>query len=188
MSGWTLAAIGGSGGDSTIYGCVVKKGAGKGLMRVVARPKCPKGTRLISFNRRGPVGPAGATGPAGAPAPLPALEAVHLVGEPGQPDFEAGSSNSLPSATSLAGFYKDQLGIIHLQGTVDAETGSNVFRLPDGFRPPRQVCFSVPGFKPGTIFVTNRLCVLAGSGEVRNIDGEGVTFINLDGIEFRTTE
>lgn len=188
MSGWTFAAIHGAGGGDTIYGCVVKRGEGKGLMRVVARPRCPKGTRLISFNRRGPIGPAGEPGPAGAPAPLSGLEPVHLVGESDEPEFEDGASNSTSSSTSRAGFYKDQFGIVHLQGTVDAGAGLDVFRLPADFRPPRQVCFSVPGFKPGIVFVTNRLCVLADTGEVRNIDGEGVTYINLDGIEFRTAE
>src|SRR6476646_1421069 len=188
MSGWTFAAIKGSGGGGTIYGCVVKKGDGKGLMRFAAHPKCPKGTRLISFNRRGPTGPAGEPGPAGAPAPLAGLEAVHLVGESGQPEFEDGASNSLPASTSRAGFYKDQLGIVHLQGTVDAGEGLDVFRLPPDFRPPKQVCFSVPGFDSGVNFVTNRLCVLAETGEVRNSDGEAVSYINLDGIEFRTTE
>jgi hypothetical protein len=182
MSGWTLAATNGAGGSGSINGCVVKKGPGKGTLRVVARAICPKGSRLIVFNREGPVGP---PGPAGAPAALPPLEAVHFVGAAGEPAFEGDSKNT--EASTPAGFFKDQLGIVHLRGTVDVGVGENAFRLPPAFQPPNQVCFSVPGFKAGaTVFVTNRLCVFGGSGEVRNSRGEAVTYISIDGIEFRT--
>jgi hypothetical protein len=189
-SGWAVAASGGS-SDGTIYGCVVKQGSEKGLLRVVAGPKCPKWARSIAFNQKGPAGATGApgaSGPAGSPATLPPLEAVHFVGAPGQPGFEEGSKNS-EANNARAGFWKDRSGVVHFQGAIDAGAGNDIFRLPKEFWPPSQVCFSVPGFiKPGAeyIYKTNRLCVLASTGEVRNSNGEGVTFINLDGAQFRT--
>lgn len=196
MSGWAVAARQGSSDGGTIHGCVVKHGEGKGLLRIVKGSKCPRGMRPIAFNREGPVGPRGARGEAGPTGPvgpagppgasptLPPLEAVHFVGTPNEPPFEEGSSNS--SSEARAGFWKDRSGVVHLQGTVNAGVGDDVFRLPQGFQAPDQVCFSVPGFTAAIVYKTNRLCVIEGTGEVRNVDGEGVTFISLDGIEFRT--
>ena len=70
---------------------------------------------------------------------LSPLEATHLVGNPGEPGFENGSSN-FPGEGGLGfnpvGFYKDHEGIVHLQGI--AKAGSTlpiIFTLPPGFRP-----------------------------------------------------
>jgi hypothetical protein len=71
---------------------------------------------------------------------LPA-EATHLVGAPGEPGFEGGSSN-IDVLTGIAlkpvGFYKDHEGIVHLQGF--AKVGEDdplgvIFSLPPGYRP-----------------------------------------------------
>jgi hypothetical protein len=71
---------------------------------------------------------------------IPPAEATHLVGAPGEPVFESGSSNLGPiSGASFkpAGFFKDHEGIVHLQGLVKVGEGgiAIIFSLPPGFRP-----------------------------------------------------
>lgn len=123
---------------------------------------------------------------AGAPSSSYAksqLEAVHLVGTAGEPPFEAGVSNSSPVSTTKAGFYKDSLGIVHLQGTVSSPTNHALFVLPPGFRPQSQVCWATPAFV-GLAYKVNRGCVLE-DGTVYNDRGEGTEYISLDGFTFR---
>lgn len=71
---------------------------------------------------------------------IPPAEPTHLVGAPGEPPFEGGSSNYTPPGVHFnpVGFYKDHEGIVHLQGI--AQVGSaasitSIFTLPPGFRP-----------------------------------------------------
>ena len=109
-------------------------------------------------------------------------EPVHLVGEPGEPEFEPGVENT-DESTSSAGFYKDSFGIVHLQGTVDAEVGQRIFTLPPGFAPAKQVCFAAPAFVAGPTYKVDRICVLA-EGSVNAAEGEGYEFIGLDGFTF----
>jgi hypothetical protein len=74
---------------------------------------------------------------------LTPLEAIHLVGAPGEPPFLSGSVNASSvkggAGLSPVGFYKDHEGIVHLEGVAKAGTpGSGVatiFNLPPGFRP-----------------------------------------------------
>jgi len=68
---------------------------------------------------------------------LAPLEPTHLLGAPGEPPFENGSTNSI-GTTSFApgGFYKDHEGIVHLTGRVKTgESKGTIFVLPPGFRP-----------------------------------------------------
>jgi hypothetical protein len=61
-------------------------------------------------------------------------EATRLVGTPGNPPFEAGFANTGQGAP--AGFFKDQFGIVHLQGDIDPPGfASAMFTLPAGYRP-----------------------------------------------------
>jgi len=110
------------------------------------------------------------------------LEAVHLVGKPGEPAFETGVSNT-SSVTSEAGFFKDNFGLVHLQGTVNAATGKLLFTLPPSFRPLDQICFAVPAFVGGLTFKVNRVCVRA-DGNIYNDRGEGTEYLGLDGFSF----
>jgi hypothetical protein len=72
---------------------------------------------------------------------LSGLEAVHLVGGPGEPVFENGSTNFGSEGQFTyppVGFYKDHEGIVHLVGAAKVDTGPSfvsVFTLPPGFRP-----------------------------------------------------
>jgi hypothetical protein len=67
---------------------------------------------------------------------LPPAEPWHEIGAPGEPPFLNGWENIDPAAGS-AGFYRDQLGIVHLKGSVTHSTANEeaMFVLPPGFRP-----------------------------------------------------
>ncbi len=78
-------------------------------------------------------------------------EPFHLVGASGEPQFENAWSNrggsAVGSVDEPAGFYKDQEGIVHLQGQIvqpTAPTGSVIFQLPPGYRPDRHKVLRVP--------------------------------------------
>jgi len=71
---------------------------------------------------------------------LSAPEPVHLVGAPGEPGFESGSSNfgfEGAIATEPVGFWKDHEGVVHLQGLAKVGSGlpGVIFSLPAGYRP-----------------------------------------------------
>jgi hypothetical protein len=61
-------------------------------------------------------------------------ESLHAVGAPGQPAFGTGWSN-FGGSFAVAGFYKDSLGIVHLQGSLTSGPGQIAFTLPQGYRP-----------------------------------------------------
>jgi hypothetical protein len=70
---------------------------------------------------------------------IPPAEAVREVGAAGQPPFQFGNSNAPPEAGiqfTPVGFYKDQFGIVHLEGIVKLGGSTPiVFQLPAGYRP-----------------------------------------------------
>jgi hypothetical protein len=65
---------------------------------------------------------------------LPPAEPWHEVGAPGEPAFNSNWEN-VGSLAPHAGFFKDQLGMVHLRGEVKS-TGEElpIFKLPPGFR------------------------------------------------------
>ena len=78
---------------------------------------------------------------------LAAPEAFHLVGAGGEPKFENGWVNRGGSVDEPAGFYRDQEGIVHLQGQIvqpAGPAGSVIFQLPRGYRPDRGKILRVP--------------------------------------------
>lgn len=117
---------------------------------------------------------------------LTAPEAWHEVGAPGEPGFQDGWHN-LPSVSSreTVGFYKDQLGVVHLKGAATSAAAGAVFVLPNGYRPARGrlLQFAVPC-----------ICAEGGTGTAV-IQGPGLgddgavvspgTFISISGITFR---
>ncbi|HST69282.1 MAG TPA: hypothetical protein VLI94_06465 [Solirubrobacterales bacterium] len=70
--------------------------------------------------------------------------AVHVVGAPGEPGFQSGTTNfgtlSGIANTPGASFLKDRDNIVHLEGIVKKGAGGPIpgtlFQLPPGFRPP----------------------------------------------------
>jgi hypothetical protein len=70
---------------------------------------------------------------------LAALEPTHVVGAPGEPEFQHGDTNAPSGVPGFpyppAGFYKDHEGIVHLVGGVAIGVEGAIFTLPPGYRP-----------------------------------------------------
>ncbi len=122
---------------------------------------------------------------------LAPLEATHLVGAPGEPGFENGSTNfpgSGPLSFNPVGFYKDHEGIVHLQGIAKVGNGptiDSVFTLPAGFRPAAgKVLYLEPVDGALTLIAGGSLSIegIDLSGKVLGSEEEAAV---LDGITFR---
>jgi hypothetical protein len=122
---------------------------------------------------------------------LAPMEATHIVGAPGEPGFEGGSTNFVVPGVQLnpVGFYKDHDGVVHLQGVaVVGKSGSGVvpiFTLPPGFRPASGHVIALEQSLEDSAIVGGSNTVLEGldlSGKVSGIEEE---LANLDGITFR---
>ena len=116
-------------------------------------------------------------------------EPIHVIGAPGEPQFEEGAkgvTEVLPKVhTQPPGFYKDREGVVHLVGLVTAGENGALFRLPAGFRPAN-----------GTVEVfeqTEHVIFVVGSG-VQNGEADGLVILFtgskgdgalLSGITFR---
>jgi hypothetical protein len=103
-----------------------------------------------------------------------AQEAVHRVDATGEPTFQNGFE-PLGGGAIAPGFWKDSLGVVHLEGSTDypafpVPVGELIFTLPPGYRPAATASF------PG-----GRLSVGA-DGAVRASGGEPPV---LDGADFR---
>ena len=108
---------------------------------------------------------------------IQAPEALHLVGEPGEPPF-APTWENLPEGAVAAAFYKDREGVVHLQGIVGGDgTQDLVFTLPPAYRPAHTQAFPALG-NGGVLALIN----VGSSGEVFSSDKD---LVNLNGITFR---
>ena len=117
-------------------------------------------------------------------------EPTHLIGAPGEPAFENGSSNLPPVGPIVlnpAGFFKDHEGIVHLQGVAKAGNSGlpTLFTLPPGFRP-------APGKAVTSIqFAGEPLFIFGGNTNIESIElsgkllGQKEKAAVLDGITFR---
>lgn len=122
---------------------------------------------------------------------IPPAEPTHLVGAPGEPPFENGSSNhpgTPPLFFNPIGFYKDHEGIVHLQGIGIVGTSSgvaSVFTLPPGFRPAAGKLILQQPYLEYTALIAGGSLAIEGidlSGKVIGEEGEPIV---LDGITFR---
>jgi hypothetical protein len=122
---------------------------------------------------------------------LAPMEATHIVGAPGQPPFEGGSSNWPPGVTvglNPVGFYKDHDGVVHLQGVALVGKGApivSIFTLPAGFRPaPGRLAIYEQSLEDaaGVGGTGTSLEGIDLSGKVAGVEEE---IANLDGITFR---
>jgi hypothetical protein len=123
---------------------------------------------------------------------LSPLEAVHLVGAPGEPPFEGGSHNvgsSGPLGLNSVGFYKDHEGIVHLQGI--AETGkatvsgvASVFTLPPGYRPASGKVEIFEMVNEGGAIIAGSNVFFEGDLSGKILGGEE-NLVVLDGITYR---
>ena len=123
---------------------------------------------------------------------IPPAEPTHLVGAPGEPAFEGGSSNAVPggvNAFNPVGFYKDHEGIVHLQGIaqvgVSGTSITPIFTLPPGFRPAAGKVIILEQVNEFPAIVGGSNTVLEGfdlNGKVGGNEGELAV---LDGITYR---
>ena len=85
---------------------------------------------------------------------------------------------------STPGYYKDQLGVVHLRGQFKDGTSSNnsagdMFTLPSGYRPAES-----QQFQGGDATGSGNIAVLS-SGAVRALSGAGNLVLSVDGFTFR---
>ena len=119
---------------------------------------------------------------------IPPAEATHLIGAPGEPAFENGSSNAGTLSglhLNSAGFYKDHEGIVHLEGIVAAPTKElkTIFTLPVGYRPAAGTVLIFQGGATGGAVIGGSNTAIEStdlSGKVAGVeeltDLEGITF------------
>lgn len=113
------------------------------------------------------------------------LDAVHKVGAAGEPAFQNSWVNyDAADAGRQARFRKDPTGRVRLAGTIKTgATGTVVFTLPVGYRPP--------GYVSATVSASGgqAVCQVAADGTVILYQGTGAnvsTNAFLDGVEFDT--
>jgi hypothetical protein len=105
-------------------------------------------------------------------------EALHVVGEPGEPAFGPTWSNFSPTERPSAAFYLDREGVVHLQGEVTANnTQPVIFTLPPAYRPKFQEAF--PAVGNGGAFTQ---IFIEPTGDVRSNDK---SLVHLNGITWR---
>lgn len=112
---------------------------------------------------------------------LPASEPWHRVGTAGEPPFLNGWDNA-DSELAPARFYKDPLGIVHIQGTIATPGITNhVFTLPPGYRPAFTLHFRTdsccpPAYYGATFFILADGTVTKQQGAYEGVSLEGIAF------------
>ncbi len=126
-------------------------------------------------------------------------EAVHLVGNPGEPSFENGGSNAGLEGLGGAhlnpvGFWKDHEGVVHLQGIAKVGKNGNgivpYFTLPAGFRPAAgAIIIQAPAGENAAAIIGGTNTVLSSGGGSIDLSGKVAgteeELSALDGITFR---
>jgi hypothetical protein len=126
---------------------------------------------------------------------LPPAEPWHEVGAPGEPHFLGGWENT-GLGNVPAGYYKDQLGTVHLRGSVKAPEASegSIFALPPGFRPISESdSLFIAYCAGGTIcdLLGGRVDILGNNYDAEHPEMSGLVLssptnqLSLDGITFR---
>lgn len=72
-------------------------------------------------------------------------EPWHMVGAPGEPQFQNGCKNPPGESVPPVRFFKDHEGLVHLEGVYSscALMGNIAFQLPAGYRPVRVLQFAL---------------------------------------------
>jgi len=116
------------------------------------------------------------------------LEAVHVIGAPGEPAFQ--NTWGFFGNGGQTGFWKDQYGVVYFQGALDPNNNPPndvvAFTLPAGYRPPQSVTFTgLEGQGPNAENEDCRVTVFpSGNVSVSYIGPPGSCHLN--GLFFRT--
>lgn len=103
--------------------------------------------------------------------PITPAEAVHIIGQPGEPAFQNGWA---ASPSEIVFFWRDPAGTVHLSGSLTGGTpGTTAFTLPAGYRP-----FHVERFPA---VADGWMVLVEGDGDVA-LTG---TVVSVSGISFR---
>ncbi len=162
----------------------------------VTGAKIKKGTitgSRIKISSLGTVPTATSATHAGSADTLPPTEAMHVVGTPGEPQFENGSGNVSDPSFPLqpVAFYKDHEGIVHLEGVAQVGKGTtitaaSIFTLPPGFRPAAgQLLEFVQNTTESFVIIGGSETPFAGLTINGNVLGKEKTAARLSGITFR---
>jgi hypothetical protein len=103
-----------------------------------------------------------------------------LVGAVGEPAFGSGWKNA-GGGYQVAGFYRDQEGVVHLRGVVDLGSTLTIFTLPPGYRPAATEAFSA---LLGDTHIAWVFVVASGDVDLEFLGGSGST-LSLSQISFR---
>ncbi len=112
---------------------------------------------------------------------IAASEALHAVGAPGEPPFQNGWANFSDTILSPLTYYKDRLGVVHVQGDLKHDNtngcGSIITTLPVGYRPVTE--FGLPVIRQDS----------AGGMEVHrvNVEANGSLFLTLSCVNTNPT-
>jgi hypothetical protein len=154
----------------------------------VTAGKVKKGTLTgtqVKASTLGTVPNAAHAGSADVASALPAAESWHAVGGPGEPLFQHGCHNAGLPDTANVRFYKDQIGIVHLEGIyICSVENVTAFQLPAGYRPQANLNFALPQFgNDGAVIVYGSAPDMPATefGSVKC----AVELCILDGISFR---
>lgn len=177
----------------------------KGDLRAIDESEtCRSYEKPVSWNQQGQSGNPGATGPAGPAGPagtLPPLDPVTLVGpmpadadcvaHPGTFCMGALAGGPIPAWVNYgngfadAGFYKDQLGFVHLDGVIRSNAGkARIFYLPPAFRPTVNRRLPVADGNSGAAGGQGGYVEIATDGAVQ-ASNVSAAFLSLDGVVFR---
>ena len=111
---------------------------------------------------------------------------LHLVGNPGEPVFQNNCANKNDPRATPVGFFKDDQGVVHLQGIYVCNTSGVVaFQLPRGYRPPtgKTMYFPLANGGGAAIVAVNGPGITGQPAGGVSCNGAGNCF--LDGISFR---
>ena len=111
-------------------------------------------------------------------------EAVHFVGDPGEPKYLNGWKLAPGYGPMRVGFWKDHDCMVHLTGVIEGPSESGAFTLPPSDWPIQELNF--PVIRPTTAVKLAWALIEEENGEVRLYFGPGETgVVGLDGVDFR---
>ena len=112
-------------------------------------------------------------------------EALHFIGDPGEPKYLSGWEIAPGYGPMRVGFWKDHDCMVHLTGVVEGGEEPGAFRLPPADWPFQELNF--PLIRPTTAVKLAWALIEEENGEVRLYfePGETEGSVSLDGVVFR---